>query len=316
MTKKRILITGGTGFLGKYLAIELKQHYEIWLTGRNYAQNLQAAQTTGCAVLPMELSHRERVNEVFAQVKPHIVIHAAAAKFVHLAEVFPTDYVDTNLLGSSHIAQAAIDHGVQTVVGISTDKATPPVFNLYGLTKALMERMFCNLNLTQPTRFTTVRFGNIFWASGSVLDIWRKCLAKNAPLPMVNLPTRRFYFTVGEAIHLIRMAFEQIGHTAGAVLTCPMQVVDFQDLQQAWANTWGGHFDPIAPRIGDSADEWLIGETELDFTTRWFIDNHPYYLIDPHKKAQTALEEPLFTLNAPMFSSETLQQLLRNPLES
>lgn len=106
---KRVLITGGTGFLGKRLAVELAKDYEIQLTGRNNKQNLFAKKFTNCAVAPMDVSNIESVRDIFSEFKPDIVIHAAATKFVDLAEKYPMECVDVNVLGSQNVARVAIN---------------------------------------------------------------------------------------------------------------------------------------------------------------------------------------------------------------
>src|SRR6478735_3146778 len=103
MSKKRVLLTGGTGFLGRSLGKKLKEsgNYEVVvLTGRNNKQNLFAKQFTGCDVHPMDITNIESVRDVFNEVRPDIVIHCAATKFVDLSEKFPMECVDINILGS------------------------------------------------------------------------------------------------------------------------------------------------------------------------------------------------------------------------
>src|SRR5437773_10354304 len=128
-----ILVTGGTGFLGKRLGMALRDKSNVVLTGRNNKQNMLAQSFAGCQVLPMDVSNIESVRDVFTEVKPDVVIHAAATKFVDLAERQPMECVDVNVVGSQNVARVAVEKGVQKVVGISTDKASPPVRNTYGL---------------------------------------------------------------------------------------------------------------------------------------------------------------------------------------
>jgi FlaA1/EpsC-like NDP-sugar epimerase len=136
------------------LGIALRDRYDVVLTGRNNKQNQMAAEVTGCAVLPMDVSNIEAVRDTFVEVKPDVVIHAAATKFVDLAEKQPMECVDVNVTGSQNIARVSIEKGVDSVLGISTDKAAPPVRNTYGLSKALMERVFCSMDGKSDTRFS------------------------------------------------------------------------------------------------------------------------------------------------------------------
>lgn len=171
---KTILITGGTGFLGRNLALKLKNEYRVILTGRNNKQNLFASKYTGCQVAPLDITNIESVRDVFVEFKPDIVIHAAATKFVDLAEKYPMECVDVNVLGSQNVARVAVEREITTVVGISTDKAAPPVRNIYGMSKSIMERIFCAMDGKTSTKFTAVRYGNVAWSTGSVLPIWKK----------------------------------------------------------------------------------------------------------------------------------------------
>src|ERR1043165_4812660 len=123
--KKTILITGGTGFLGRKLALTLKNDYNIVLTGRNNKQNLFAQKFTGCSVIPMDIANIESVRDAFVDADPHIVIHAAATKFVDLPEKQPMECIDVNVTGSQNVARVAVEKNIETVVGISSDKAAP-----------------------------------------------------------------------------------------------------------------------------------------------------------------------------------------------
>src|SRR5262245_26158630 len=129
-----VLITGGTGFLGKHLGRRLKgDGYHVVLGARNNKQNFEAQAFSGCEVIPLDVTNIESVRDAVIRVRPNIIIHAAATKFVDLAERQPLECVDVNILGSENVARVAIDKEVDAVLGISTDKASPPVRNLYGL---------------------------------------------------------------------------------------------------------------------------------------------------------------------------------------
>ena len=129
----KILITGGTGYLGKRLGLALRQKHSVVLGARNNKQNLFAERFTGCQVIPLDVSSVESVRDAVVAVRPDVILHAAATKFVDLAEREPMECVDVNVVGSQNVARVAVDRGVGTVIGISTDKAAPPVRNTYGL---------------------------------------------------------------------------------------------------------------------------------------------------------------------------------------
>ncbi len=146
-TMERILVTGGNGFLGKRLGKRLRElGHEVVLAGRNNKQNFLATEFSGCKNIAMDVASIESVRDIFTQIQPTVVVHAAATKFVDISERQPMETIDVNVLGSQNVARVAIDKGVKLVIGVSTDKASPPVRNSYGLTKALMERMFCSMD--------------------------------------------------------------------------------------------------------------------------------------------------------------------------
>ena len=97
--RQKILITGGTGFLGRQLALKMKKDYDVFLSGRNNKQNLMAEKFTGCPVLPMDVASLSSVKDAIAETRPHVIIHAAATKFVDLAEKQPMECVDVNVVG-------------------------------------------------------------------------------------------------------------------------------------------------------------------------------------------------------------------------
>src|SRR5437660_12383495 len=157
--KKKILITGGTGFLGRRLGAVLKNDFAVTLGARNNARNFEAQNFSGCATIPLDVVSIESVRDAVNSIKPDLIVHAAATKFVDLAEKQPMECVDVNVIGSQNVARVAIDKGVETVIGVSTDKASPPIRNTYGLSNAFMERVYCGMNGTTDTKFICVRYG-------------------------------------------------------------------------------------------------------------------------------------------------------------
>src|SRR5438309_3113538 len=99
------LITGGTGFLGKRIGIALKDRYNVVLTGRNHKHNKDAQEFSGCTTLPMDVTNIESLRDVFTEVRPNVVVHAAATKFVDVSERQPMECLDINVLGSQNVAR-------------------------------------------------------------------------------------------------------------------------------------------------------------------------------------------------------------------
>jgi UDP-glucose 4-epimerase len=305
-----MLITGGSGFLGRNLAIALRDQFEVILGGRNNKQNALAAQTTGCEVLPLDVVRSESVRDVFSETRPDIVIHAAATKFVDLAERQPMECVDVNVIGSQNIARAAVEHGVGSVIGISTDKAAPPIRNTYGLSKALMERMFCSMNGKSPTAFACVRYGNVAWSTGSVLPVWKQMHDNTGVIGSTGPEMRRFFFTVDEAVQLVVTAVREIELIQGKVLSRYMKAAQIKDLLTVWTEEKGGRWEQIDGRPGERDDEFLIGEIELPFTTTLTLDGVQHYLISFNERAESPVSESLSSANTQRLDRDEMLALI------
>jgi UDP-N-acetylglucosamine 4,6-dehydratase len=310
---KRVLITGGTGFLGKHLALAMKNAHAVVLAGRNNKQNRLAQERTGCAVLPLDVSRLESVRDVFIESRPDIVIHAAATKFVDLAEQQPLECTDVNVLGSENVARVAMERGVETVIGISTDKAAPPVRNTYGLTKALMERIFCTLNGKTDTKFVCVRYGNVAWSTGSVLPIWKRMHDETGVIGTTGPDMRRFFFGVDEAVRLVLTALTNAGELQGKVLSRYMKAALIRDILALWVEHKGGSWEQIEGRPGERVDEYLIGELELPYTREQLYDGMRHYVISFNEKVADPVSEGLSSANTERLTDPEILHIINNP---
>ncbi len=310
---KKLLITGGAGFLGKRLALELKKQYQVLITGKSEQENHLAAEFTQCETRVMDVCDLQEVRTVFADFAPDIVIHAAATKFVDLAEKNPMDCIDINILGSQNVARAAISEGVGFVLGISTDKASPPIRNMYGLSKAMMEKMFCALDMKTKTNFASVRYGNVTWSTGSVLPIWKKMHEETGIIGTTGPEMRRFFFTADEAVKLVLTALEKRNQIHGKTLALKMKSAKMEDILNVWTKHKGGKYKRIEGRPGERLDEFLIGEPELPFTEEIDIDGTPHYLIDINVKVEKPVKEPLSSANTNVLTEEEIINIIENP---
>src|SRR5262249_42202174 len=133
-----------------------------------------------------------------------IVYHAAALKQVPNCERYPMEAVLTNVLGAENVRRAALAHGVEMVVSVSTDKAVKPV-NAMGMTKALAEKVLLahGSEVSNGTRFVMGRYGNAIASRGSVAPLFAQRIAQNRPLPITNPAMTRFLLTLPQAIDLV-----------------------------------------------------------------------------------------------------------------
>lgn len=309
--KKKILITGGTGFLGINLAKKFSKKYAVILSGRNNKLNYIAKNKTQCEVIPLDVSNINSIRDAINYAKPDIIIHAAATKFVDLSEKFPFETIDSNVLGSSNIARVSIDKKIKTVIGISTDKASPPVKNIYGLSKSIMERVFLSSSNQSNTQFSCVRYGNVAWSTGSVLPIWKRMFDKNKTLLTTGPYMRRFFFLVSDAVTLVDTALKNIKFLNGKILSREMKSAQMIDIIKLWINIYGGKYSIIGSRSGDRQDEYLIGEEELKYTIEKKINNIKHYVIDFSKTDKNSIKKIVSSSTAEKLSNLDISKILK-----
>ena len=312
--KDTVLITGGTGFLGKRLGMTLKEHYNVVLTGRNNKFNMDAQQFSGCLTLPMDVTNIESIRDVFTEVKPNVVVHAAATKYVDLSERQPMECIDVNVLGSQNVARVCVEKGVKTVIGMSTDKTAPPVANTYGLTKALMERVFCAMNAkTAETRFACVRHGNIAWSTGSVFPIWKQMHDSTGVIGSTGPDMTRYLSKVDEAVELVVTAIDNIEEVQGAVLSRQMKAVLIREMLDLWIREKGGRWEKIEGRPGERPHEYLIGEPELLYTRERDFKGVPHFVVKFNEPVERPLPAPFCSADAERLSEQEMLDIIYNP---
>jgi FlaA1/EpsC-like NDP-sugar epimerase len=308
--KKKILITGGTGFLGINLAKKFNKEFNVILSGRNNKLNYIAKNKTQCEVIPLDVSNINSVRDGVNYVKPDIIIHAAATKFVDLSEKFPFETIDSNIVGSTNIARVSIDKKIKTVIGISTDKASPPIKNIYGLSKSIMERLFLSSSKQSNTQFSCVRYGNVAWSTGSVLPIWKRMFDKDKTILTTGPYMRRFFFLVSDAVALVDTALKNIKFLNGRILSREMKTAQMIDIIKTWINIYGGKYNIIGSRSGDRQDEYLIGEEELKYTVEKKINNIKHYIIDFSKTDKNSIKKIVSSSTAKKLSNFDISKIL------
>jgi len=313
---KKILITGGTGYLGRNLALFYKKKYKVFIGARNNKQNFLVKNLTNCEVVPLDVSNIESVNDCLNYSKPDIVIHAAATKFVDLSEKFPFECIDINIVGSANIARACINKKIPTVIGVSTDKASPPIKNIYGLSKSCMERLFSSIEPYGKTKFICVRYGNVTWSTGSVLPIWKQMFNKNKTILTTGPNMRRFFFSVDEAVSLIDQALKLKDKLAGKILSAEMKSSKMIDILKVWIKIFGGNYKIIQTRKGDRLDEYLIGEDELKYAEVLKIKGKKYFVINFNKLSKKPLKKIVSSKDAKKLSQSEIEKIIQFGLRS
>ena len=246
--------------------------------------------------------------EIIQKFNPDYIVHAAATKFVGLAEKFPMEAVDSNILGSANIARAAIFHNVEGVVGVSTDKVTEPVANFYGLTKSVMEHVFMLLSKESSTIFTCVRYGNVAWSTGSVLPIWLAMSQKEKLITTTGLDASRFFFTINEAVDLIRTSLVHISQLSGTILSLPMKGTNMLRLLEIFSYEYRTPWVVGERRNGDRAFENLISLSEAPRTKLMTLDSKEFLNIGETGN----LVEAYSSINAPQLTDEELITIVKS----
>jgi len=211
---KTVMVTGGGGSVGSELCRQLIRlnvdKIVIFDISENNAHNLKEelkvnfgqAGRYKVAIRIGSVQDEGRLDAVFGEFKPAIVFHAAAYKHVPLMEECPRLAVDNNVLGTYRTALAAVRHGVERFVMISTDKAVNPT-NVMGASKRLAEIATLGLNARSSTEFVCVRFGNVLDSNGSVIPIFKRQIEAGGPVTVMHPDIIRYFMTISEAAKLV-----------------------------------------------------------------------------------------------------------------
>lgn len=309
---RKMLITGGSGFLGRHLAQQFRSEYEIYIASRNEQQLKFVSSQLGVDFYPLDVCNSASVNECFQRIRPTVVVHAAATKYVDYAEKFPNECIDINVVGSQNIARASSYFGVDSVVGISTDKVTSPISNIYGLSKAVMERSFVLQDTNSKTRFMCVRYGNVVWSTGSIFPIWEKMSQAGQNIVSTGSQMYRFFFSIVDAVKLVEVAIAKIDNLHGKILSIPMKAANIGRVLDVWSEVYGSTWSKGESRFGDRHFENLIGENELKNTDKIEIDKTTYFVVDPRSAHElNLLTEPYSSTSATQLDKLEILNLIQ-----
>ena len=216
LARATVLVTGAAGSIGSELCRQLVdlQPAQLVLFDNNESglydlalelENRRAGDVPAVVACPASVTDAARVDAVFARYRPAVVFHAAAYKHVPLMEQHPNEAVLVNVLGTRHVAEAAVQHGVERMVLISTDKAVYPS-SVMGATKRVAELLVQSLADRGHTRFCAVRFGNVLGSRGSVVPTFARQIEWGGPVTVTNPEASRYMIAIAEAARLIIQA--------------------------------------------------------------------------------------------------------------
>ncbi len=271
---KRVLVTGAGGSIGSELCRQLhlfRPERLIMLDRDESALHAVQLSIEGRALLDTpdlvlaDLRDANRIQDVFNEVRPHVVFHAAALKHLTLLESNPSEAIKSNVWGTQNVLDSAQLVGVERFVNISTDKAASPACVL-GYSKRIAERLTAHAAHTAPVgTYTSVRFGNVLGSRGSVLTTFRKQIADGVALTVTDPNVTRFFMLIEEAVQLVIQA-GAIGQP-GEVLVLDMgEPVRIADVAQTLIRRSGRQLDIVytGMRPGEKLHEELLGADEVD----------------------------------------------------
>jgi UDP-N-acetylglucosamine 4,6-dehydratase len=282
LESKSILITGGTGSLGKALTSHIFKNYpnikKLIVFSRDEQKQFQMAQEYPENIYPQiryflgDVRDEERLIRAFHGVD--IVIHAAAMKHVHLAEYNPDECIKTNVGGAQNVINAALKTGVSNVVALSTDKACAPI-NLYGATKLTSDKLFVaanNIKGSNPIKFSVVRYGNVMGSNGSVIPFFLK-KRETGTLPITDPNMTRFNISLQGGVDMVMHAIE---HAWGGEIFIP-KIPSYRITDVATAVAPDCKQEVIGIRPGEKIHEEMITSSDSFYT----YDLGKYYTILP-----------------------------------
>lgn len=326
---KSILITGGTGSLGKELTKTIltkwPQVKRLVIYSRDEQKQFQMAQDFPETEYPAiryfigDVRDLERLKRAFLGIE--YVIHAAAMKHVHIAEYNPDECVKTNIGGAENVIKACLSSDVKNVVALSTDKACAPI-NLYGATKLTSDKLFIaanNIKGNQDIKFSVVRYGNVMGSNGSVIPFFMK-KREAGFLPITDLNMTRFNISLAGGVDMVLHA---MSNAWGGELYVP-KIPSYKITDIAKAISPNSELKVVGVRPGEKIHEEMITPSD-SFNTydlgKYYVilPAEPIWDLDEFKKAYKAeLVKPGFSYNSgentEWESVESLRSLIKEHL--
>lgn len=282
LNNKSILITGGTGSLGKQLTKTIIDRWpnfkRLVIFSRDEQKQFQMNQEYPDTVYKNiryfigDVRDFERLKKAFKGID--LVIHAAAMKHVHIAEYNPMECVMTNVMGAENVINAALESGVENVVALSTDKAAAPI-NLYGATKLCSDKLFVaanNIKGLNKIKFSVVRYGNVMGSNGSVIPFFIN-KAKSGVLPITDATMTRFNISLQDGVEMVLDAADTAW--GGEIFVPKIPSYKITDVAKAIGPNCKHEIVGIRP--GEKIHEEMITSSD-SFTT---YDLGKYYAILP-----------------------------------
>lgn len=289
---KTILITGGTGSWGHELTKRLIGYNPKEIRVFSRSEDAQVKMLRAFRNNPVlkfvigDVRDAQAVDEACKGV--NFVFHLAALKHVPICEEQPYEAIKTNIVGTENIIRSSIKYQVDKVINVSTDKAVDPI-NLYGLTKAIGEKLIIHANSKDHnTRFVCVRGGNVLGTSGSVVPFFKKQIAEGQDVTLTSNEMTRFFLTLSDCIGLLIKAAE--ASIGGEIFVMKMNSCKISDLAQVLIDQFAEStvgVKEIGIRAGEKLHEALL--TKYEASHAYHFDKQ-YFVILPAQPSEEIVE--------------------------
>ena len=304
LTKKSILVTGGTGSIGdvivKKAIFDKAKLIRVFSNDENGLYEMESAYENhkNIEYVIGDIQNEERVSEIVKGID--IVFHAAALKHVDRCELNPLETINVNIMGTKNIVKAALNENVKKMILISTDKAVNPI-GVMGATKLLCEKLISSeASHKSNTIFASVRFGNVFHTRGSILPRIEKQIANGGPITLTDPEMKRFFMTKDDAVNLIIYATKIAKGGETFVLKMPLIRLEdlFDSMKQVLAPKYGYKPSQIKTKIigsrpGEKLVEYLLTKFEMEnvLEIKDFFVIMPYPNTKKPKKVQSYFKD-------------------------
>lgn len=283
LTGRRVLVTGAGGSIGSELCRQIHRFEpaELIMLDRDESA-LHAVELSihGRALLDddstvlADIRDVDRIREIFAVRRPHVVFHAAALKHLPMLERAPAEAVKSNVWGTQHVLDAAVAVDVERFVNISTDKAANPI-SVLGYSKRLAEGLTSGVAERAKGTYLSVRFGNVLGSRGSVLTTFAQQIEDGGPVTVTHPDVTRYFMTVPEAVQLVIQA-AAIGGDAEALVLDMGEPVRISDVARHLISQSGDSAEIVYTglRPGEKLHEELFGDGEVGVRTSHPLISH------------------------------------------
>jgi FlaA1/EpsC-like NDP-sugar epimerase len=322
---KVCLITGGGGSIGSEIVRQLVKYkpkeiviidiyennvYDLQQDFKRHYPDLKLK------IIIASIRDKERICQVFKEVKPSVVFHAAAHKHVPFMEENPSEAVKNNIFGTLNVAQCASDNKTKRFILISSDKAVNPT-NIMGATKRIAELIIQSLDKQSETEFVAVRFGNVLGSNGSVIPLFKNQIQEGGPITITHPDITRYFMTIPEAARLVIQAgaIAKGGEIFVLDMGEPVKIVHLAE-QLIKLSGYKPYDDIKIEYIGLRPGEKLYEELLLEEEGLESTQQEGILIAKPSKLTHDEILKAIYNINDSCYDTLSLKEKLRELVPS